>query len=44
MYGTGEIDSAELVDRVQPVNETMIAGEVLTSTKKPNVFYAHSRT
>lgn len=44
MYGTGEIDSADLVDRVLPVNDTMIFSEVVTMTKKSNIFYAHSRT
>lgn len=43
-YGTGNIDAAELVDRVQPIDETIIFSDALTSTKKTSVFYAHSRT
>lgn len=43
-FGTGQIDTAELVDRVQGVAEVLIFGDAFTSTKKSAPFYAHSRT
>ncbi len=44
MTGTGDIDTAELVDNVVTIDETLILTDTFSTTKKSNVFYAHSRT
>lgn len=39
----GLIDASELVDVVETDDETIIVIDAWITTKKPNVFYVHSR-
>lgn len=43
LTGTGEIDTGELVDNVQGVDEVLVVTDTFQSKKKSNVFYAHAR-